>query len=167
MKLTRHLLLCGCAALLAVSCQNPPAPPPGQPIDTVVVPATPQETLGRLQGRDSCQSGPGFELSYALDTWQLRDETLDHLTIPGCVLQLDAIAQQVAGPKRQTIEELGGFSWEMSAFPNAWLTSFWLEERDGCYLFSVAYSEALSPDEVDSCQQAARRVIDSFVLVGE
>jgi hypothetical protein len=103
---------------------------------------------------------------YALDTWELQTETLVHRTIPGCTMQLNAIGQQVAGPKRQTIEKLGGFSWEVSTFPNAGLTSYWLEEGGGCYLFSVTYSDQQTPEASGPCQQAARRVVDSFAQAG-
>ena len=79
--------------------ENAPAP---------VADVTPQATLGQFRGRDECQSGPDFELSYALDTWEPQGKSLVHRTIPDCTLQLErdspagdgTKASNAQGPRR-------------------------------------------------------------------
>ena len=84
MKPNRPLLISLAMALLAVSCQTPPGPaqtpaalPPAasalpQPTapatePTVIADVAVQAATAQFRGPDECQSGPEFELTYALD----------------------------------------------------------------------------------------------------
>ena len=184
MKPNRPLLFSVAMALLAVSCQTPPGPaqtpaalPPAatalpQPATpatepTAVADVTVQATMAQFRGPDECQSGPEFELTYALDTWDLQELSLVHRAIPDCTLLLAAHGQQVAGPKVEQRKDLAGYSWEVSQFPNEGLSSYWLEVEGGCYMFVARYSTQAASETVEQCIQAADTVIGTLRLVGQ
>ena len=182
MKPNRPLLLYVAVALFAVSCQTPPGPaqtppvlPPGATAmpqtsapatePTAVVDVAVQAATAQFRGPDECQSGPEFELTYALDTWDVQESSLVLRAIPDCTLLLAAHGQQVAGPKVVQRKDLAGYSWEVSQFPNEGLSSYWLEVEGGCYMFVARYSSQAAAETVEQCLQAADTVIDSFRLV--
>ena len=184
MKPNRSLLLYVAVALLAVSCQTPPGPaqtPPALPpaATSMPQPATPateptavadvavQAAFAQFRGPDECQSGPEFELTYALDTWDVRESSLVHRVVPDCTLLLAEHGKQVTGPKIEQRKDLAGYSWDVSQFPNEGLTSYWLEVEGGCYMFVARYSSQAAAETVEQCLQAADTVIDSFRLVGQ
>lgn len=169
MVLRQSLLLCLLLALLAASCQAAatPAPPPDRPraVSPVSTGEIPQATLARFRGLDECQSGPEFELSYLSTGWDLQDSTLVHRDLVDCTLQLAAHGQQVDGPKAEELRTLAGKSWQVSRFPSEGLSSYWLEEAGGCYLFVVQHGAQASAQAAQQCTEAAESVIDSFQLV--
>ena len=184
MKPNRPLLISVAVALLAVSCQTPPGPaqtpaalPPAatalpQPAapatePTVVVDVAVQAATAQFRGPDECQSGPEFEVTYALDTWDVQELSLVHRAIPDCTLLLAAHGQQVTGPKVELRKDLAGYSWEVSQFPNEGLSSYWLEVEGGCYMFVARYPSQAAAETVEQCLQAADTVIDSLQLMGQ
>ena len=184
MKPSRSLLLYVAVAFLAISCQTPPGPaqtPPAVPTaatavsqssmpttePTAVADVTIQATMAQFRGPDECQSGPEFELAYALDTWDLQETSLVHRAISDCSLLLAAHGQQVAGPKVEQRKDLAGYSWVVSQFPNEGLSSYWLEVEGGCYMFVVRYSSQAAAETVEQCIQAADTVISTLQLVGQ
>lgn len=183
MKSTRSFLFYVAVALLVVSCQTPPGPaqtPPALPSAATVTPQpavpvaelatvvdTVQATRAQFRGPDECQSGPEFELAYALDIWDLQESSLVHRAVPECTLLLAAHGQQVTGPKVEQRKDLAGYSWEVSQFPNEGLSSYWLEVKGGCYMFVARYASESPAEAVKQCLQAADTVIDSLKLVGQ
>ena len=182
MKPNRPLLISLAMALLAVSCQTPPGPaqtpaalPPAataqlQPVTpatepTVVADDAVQAATAQIRGPDECQSGPEFELTYALEPWDMQESTLVHRAIPDCTLLLAAHGQQVTGPKVEQRKDLAGYTWEVSQFPNEGLSSYWLEVEGGCYMFVARYSSQAAAETVEQCIQAADTVIGTFQLV--
>ncbi len=126
-----------------------------------------QAATAQFRGPDECQSGPEFELTYALDTWDVQESTLVHRAIPDCTLLLAAHGQQVTGPKVEQRKDLAGYSWEVSQFPNEGLSSYWLEVEGGCYMFVARYSSQAAAETVEQCIQAADTVIGTLQLVGQ
>lgn len=184
MKPNRPLLISVAVALLAVSCQTPPGPgqtpsalPPVatamlQPSEaatepTAIVDGTVQPTSAQFRATDECQSGAEFEVTYALDTWDVQESSLVHRTLPDCTLLLAAHGQQVTGPKVEQRKDLAGYSWEVSQFPNEGLSSYWLEAEGGCYMFVARYPSQAAAETVDQCLQAADTVIGTLQLVGQ
>lgn len=184
MTIKQSLLIVVAVALLAVSCQTPPGPaqtPPALPPaatampqpsapvtePTAVADVTVQAAMAQFRGPDECQSGPEFEITYALDAWDVQESTLVHRAIPDCTLLLAAHGQQVAGPKVEQRKDLAGYSWEVSEFPNEGLSSYWLEVEGGCYMFVARYSTQAASETVEQCIQAADTVIGTLQLVGQ
>ena len=184
MKPNRSLLLYVAVALFAVSCQTPPGPaqtPPALPpaVTAMPQPSTPpseptavadvavQAAFAQFRGPDECQSGPEFELTYALDTWDVQESSLMHRAVSDCTLLLAEHGKQVTGPKIEQRKDLAGYSWEVSQFPSEGLSSYWLEVEGGCYMFVARYSSQATAEMVEQCLQAADTVIGSLQLVGQ
>lgn len=155
---------------------NPSQPTLKEPprlVPTVVAPAPmpPQSTTNVVQSNrltfrhaDECETGPHFQVSYSSDDWQTNQDILEHRHLGECRLWLAAHGQQVAGPKLENTIELAEYVWNVARFPNAGLSSYWLETEGGCYLFVAYYPTSASSEAARSCQQAAEAVIDSFEL---
>ncbi|MBE2234438.1 MAG: hypothetical protein IAE85_13180 [Anaerolinea sp.] len=179
-RLTRLFLLFVVAVFMVAACDDtssnssqPAFKESSQLVPTVVIP-TPmqsQSTINVIQSNrltfrhaDECETGPYFQVSYSGDGWQTNQDILEHRQLGECRLWLTAHGQQVTGPKLENTMELAGYVWHVARFPNAGLSSYWLETEGGCYLFVAFYSTSASSEAARSCQQAAEAVIDSFEL---
>lgn len=179
-KLTRLVLLSIASVVMVTACANTPPnssqptlnePPRLAPTVAALTPTHPQSTryvaqLNRLAFRhaDECETGPHFQVGYSGDEWQTNQDILEHRHLEECRLWLAAHGQQVTGPKTERTMELAGYVWQVARFPNAGLSSYWLETEGGCYLFVAYYPASASSEVARSCQQAAEAVIDSFEL---
>ncbi|MFZ2359126.1 MAG: hypothetical protein WA040_07250 [Anaerolineae bacterium] len=182
-RLTRLFLLFVVTVFMVAACNDTssnssqPAfkePPQLVPTGVAPTPMHPQSTINGVQSNrltfhhaDECETGPHFQVSYSGEDWQTNQDILEHRQLGECRLWLAAHGQQVTGPKLENTMELAGYVWHVARFPNAGLSSYWLETEGGCYLFVAYYPTSASSEAARSCQQAAEAVIDSFELLAD